>query len=238
MPSKKSTSKTFSRPSAVAPAFNPVFEVLAKLKKVLAVKAQTKVATVVAPISLTPLVALPGDENLFWAEMADVLPLPEKNRRHLRAVSSAVLSKTSESLNEDIEILKNLTELVSGQAELDLTHTGEYVEGQTRGLPSSIIDELRAGCIPVQDHLDLHGFTLIQAEAAVTRFILDSVALGRTCVLLIHGRGLRSPGGIPVLKHFLENFLIRGLVCKYILAFTTARPIDGGLGASYVLLRA
>lgn len=237
MPSKKRTPKIFSRPPAVALAFNPVFEVLGKFKKVLTVKTQAKIA-IAAPIRLTPLVVLPGDEDLFWAEMADVLPLSEKDYRNLRVASPTIMSKTSESPNEDMEILKNLTELVSGQAELDLTHAGEYVEGQTRGLPPSLMEELRAGCIPVQDHLDLHGFTLIQAETEVTRFILDSVALCRTCVLLIHGRGLRSPGGIPVLKHFLENFLIRGVVRKYILAFTTARSIDGGLGASYVLLRA
>ncbi|MDR2946909.1 MAG: Smr/MutS family protein, partial [Candidatus Adiutrix sp.] len=60
---------------------------------------------------------------------------------------------------------------------------------------------------------------------------------GRGCVLLIHGRGLGSHDGVPVLKRYLETFLLRGTPRKYILAFTTARPLDGGLGASYILLR-
>jgi DNA-nicking Smr family endonuclease len=139
--------------------------------------------------------------------------------------------------DEDIEALRSLADLVSGRAEFDLTHTAEFVEGQTRGLPPTLMEQLRAGHIPFQDHLDLHGLTLIQSEAAVTRFILDSVAKGRRSVLLIHGRGLGSPDGVPVLKHNLESLLLHGPARKYILAFTTARPLDGGLGASYVLLR-
>lgn len=139
--------------------------------------------------------------------------------------------------NEDLEALRTLSALVSGKAEFDLTYTDEYVEGQTRGLPPALMEQLRAGHIPYQDHLDLHGYTLTQAEAAVTRFILDSVALGRNCVLLIHGRGHGSKDGIPVLKRYLETFLLRGILRKYLLAFTTAQPVDGGLGATYILLR-
>jgi DNA-nicking Smr family endonuclease len=139
--------------------------------------------------------------------------------------------------DEDIEALRSLADLVSGRAEFDLTHTAEFVEGQTRGLPPSLMEQLRAGRIPFQDHLDLHGLTLIQSEAAVTRFILDSVAKSRRSVLLVHGRGLGSPDGVPVIKHHLESLLLHGPARKYILAFTTARPVDGGLGASYVLLR-
>jgi len=55
-------------------------------------------------------------------------------------------------------------------------------------------------------------------------------------VLIIHGRGLTSPGQ-PVLKKMVFNWLSRGPLRRYILAFTSARACDGGAGATYVLLR-
>jgi DNA-nicking Smr family endonuclease len=219
---------------APPPAFNQAFGALAALKPKLARAEPPKKAAPPRPAAPPPP---PNDDSLFLAEMADVDPIKHKNKQHQKAGLPPVAWKTPEFPNEDLEVLRTLSDLVTGKAEFDLTYTAEYVEGQTRGLPPSLMEQLRAGRIPYQDHLDLHGYTLTQAEAAVTRFILDSVALGRCSVLLIHGRGLGSKDGIPVLKRFLEDFLLRGATRKYILAFTTARPVDGGVGASYILLR-
>jgi len=232
----KKKSKTVNRPVAAETIFNQPFGALAELKKNLAVKKPEQVETArPTPPPLPP--PAPTDEVLFHQEMADVTPLTGSDKLHHKDAPPTRAWKTPRLPNEDLEVLRNLSDLVSGKIEFDLTYTDEYVEGQTRGLSPSLMEHLRAGRVPYQDHLDLHGYTLSQAEAAVTRFILDSVALGRNCLLLVHGRGLGSQDGIPVLKRFLETFLVRGLARKYILAFTTARPIDGGLGASYILLR-
>ncbi|MDR1044757.1 MAG: Smr/MutS family protein [Candidatus Adiutrix sp.] len=215
-------------------AFNQPFGALAGLKKSLKVKTK-EVARTKKPVAPPP--PPPSGEALFLAEMADVAPLAEKDKHRPKKSPPPAAWETPKLPDEDLEVLRSLSDLVSGRAEFDLTYTAEYVEGQTRDLPPRLMEQFRAGHIPYQNHLDLHGYTLIQAEAAVTRFILDSVALGRNCVLLIHGRGLGSADGVPVLKRFLETFLLRGPARKYILAFTTARPVDGGLGASYILLR-
>jgi DNA-nicking Smr family endonuclease len=42
---------------------------------------------------------------------------------------------------------------------------------------------------------------------------------------------------IPVLKRQLTGWLARGHWSRLVLAFTSARPYDGGVGALYVLLR-
>lgn len=238
MARKKRITKNSQPPNSPAPAvFNQAFDLLSDLKKDLIRQEarQKKVAPITPPPPPPP--QEPADEDLFRAEMADVMPLNGHNKHHQKKMPDATAWKIPELPDEDIEVLRNLSDLISGKAEFDLTYTDEYVEGLTRGLPPALMDQLRAGHIPIQDHLDLHGYTLTQAEAAVTRFILDSVALGRSCILLIHGRGLGSQDGVPVLKRYLETFLLRGTPRKYILAFTTARPIDGGLGASYILLR-
>jgi DNA-nicking Smr family endonuclease len=56
-------------------------------------------------------------------------------------------------------------------------------------------------------------------------------------VLIVHGRGLGSKDNVPVLKEKLTAWLTRGAIGRHVLAFTSARPWDGGTGAVYVLLR-
>ena len=96
---------------------------------------------------------------------------------------------------------------------------------------------MKRGKIPVQDYIDLHGYTKKDAEERVRRFLIDSQRRGLSCVLIIHGRGLNSPDSIPILKERLPVWLNRGPVRKIVLAFSSARPYDGGTGALYVLLR-
>ncbi|UQZ89389.1 DNA mismatch repair protein MutS [Deltaproteobacteria bacterium Smac51] len=235
---KKKRAKAAPQTDTPAPAaFNQPFGALANIKPKLATAELKKKSAPPPRPTPPPPPPPPSDDILFINEMSDVEPIKHKDKRHQKAEPLPVAWKTPELPNEDLEVLRSLSDLVTGKAEFDLTYTAEYVEGQTRGLPPTLMEQLRAGRIPYQDHLDLHGYTLTQAEAAVTRFILDSVALGRCCILLIHGRGLGSKDGVPVLKRFLEDFLLRGAARKFILAFTTARPVDGGLGASYILLR-
>jgi DNA-nicking Smr family endonuclease len=80
---------------------------------------------------------------------------------------------------------------------------------------------------------DLHGRSADDARRKLSRFLDDSAAVRRRCVLVIHGRGLHS-GNAPVLKDRVIDWLstspapIRG--------FCSARPADGGTGALYVLL--
>jgi len=54
-------------------------------------------------------------------------------------------------------------------------------------------------------------------------------------VRIIHGKGYRSGARGPVLKAALNLWLRRH---TDIMAFVSARAIDGGAGAVYVLLRA
>ncbi len=140
-------------------------------------------------------------------------------------------------VSEDSEVLAQLSDLVSGQAPFDITETDEYVEGARTGIDPRLVTRLRRGEFAVQDHIDLHGKTQIAAKEALTAFILDSVRRALRMVLVVHGRGLRSPGGHPVLKHATATWLAQSALAGYVLAFTTARPADGGAGATYVLLR-
>jgi DNA-nicking Smr family endonuclease len=140
-------------------------------------------------------------------------------------------------VSEDAEVLAELSDLVSGQGDFELTETEEYLEGTRLGLDPRLVSRLRRGDFSMQGHIDLHGMTQPDAKVALTEFILESVRQGRRAVLVVHGRGLRSPGGHPVLKHATAQWLSHGTIGGYVLAFTTARIYDGGAGAVWVLLR-
>jgi DNA-nicking Smr family endonuclease len=140
-------------------------------------------------------------------------------------------------VSEDAEVLAQLSDLVSGQTPFELTETEEYVEGARVGLDPRVVTRLRRGEFSMQGHLDLHGMIQPDAKEALGQFIVDSVRKGLRAVAVVHGRGLRSPGGQPVLKHAVAQWLSHGLMGGYVLAFTTAQAYDGGAGAVWILLR-
>jgi len=179
----------------------------------------------------------PEEENLFWEAMRNVKPLSGRETR-TPANPRARTCPAHPPPNEDQEVVEHLQGLVDGSIQMDITLTDEYMEGALPGVGKKVLKALKRGQFPVQDYLDLHGLTRQEAEERVAEFLVRSHRLGRRCVLIVHGRGLNSPASFPVLKESLPEWFTRGAPRKLILAFTTARPHDGGAGAVYVLLRA
>jgi len=177
------------------------------------------------------------DSALFLSSMAGVVPMNQKNSRLAQQTSDSLPQGPDPVQLENLEVLARLEELVDGRAQFDIVDTDEYIEGYIKGIHPIILEKLRQGFFSVQSYLDLHGLTVREAEIAVREFIDEAIGLNYRCVLLVHGRGMNSKDHIPVLKRRLKAILLRGPVRKKILAFTSARPHDGGAGASYVLLR-
>jgi len=117
-----------------------------------------------------------------------------------------------------------------------LSSTPEYMEGTGHGVPDHLARRLHRGEFSVRRHIDLHGLNAPEAQAALARFLQETLERGERSLLVIHGRGLSSAGE-PVLKETVRRFLTRSPWNKWIAAFSTARPCDGGAGATYVLLR-
>ncbi len=137
----------------------------------------------------------------------------------------------------DLDAIRALEALVSGDAPFDLADTDEYIEGRVPGLDGGIVRRLRRGEFAVQGHIDLHGMTREEAKSAVDAFLKKARGAGKRCVLLVHGRGIHSKDQVPILKDALRNWLATARFGRHVLAFATARPVDGGAGAIYVLLR-
>ncbi len=177
----------------------------------------------------------PGEAELFARAMADVRPVERGPRR--ASQPEAPRPRLEKAPDDDLEVLAQLADLVAGEAEFDLRFSDEYVQGALEGVGPELMDRLHQGEFPVQDYLDLHGLGLAEAQSAVDQFLVTAQTRGLRHVLIVHGRGFRSPGGIPVLKTALTQWLGQKRLAKRVLAFCTARQRDGGPGAVYVLLR-
>ena len=223
MPKKKSTDETeLSRP----------FKHLERLLKEK--KITLKSAPLPSTVPVEPSILSPQEEaRLFQEAMADVIPL--KSDRYWQWPRRRRFYPTfqDEDEREAIESLYRLIENGQGFAVAD---TGEYMEASAPGVGPEIARELHKGRYSVQDHVDLHGLTVREAGEVLNGFIRRAIGAGKRAVLVVHGRGLSSPGP-PVLKNQVFIWLTRGPLCKYVIALTSARSCDGGAGATYVLLR-
>jgi DNA-nicking Smr family endonuclease len=115
------------------------------------------------------------------------------------------------------------------------TSAGERLRFRRPEVGERTLRRLARGRYAVQAEIDLHGLTAAQAEEALREFIDASLRSGQRCVRIIHGKGLGSGLGGPVLKVRVNHWLRRW---REVLAFVSARQVDGGAGAVYVLLRA
>ncbi len=93
--------------------------------------------------------------------------------------------------------------------------------------------KLRRGQWALQAELDLHGMNRDAARAALTTFLHDAHVRGARCVRVVHGKGIGSPGRVPVLKSKVRAWLVQH---ERVLAFVQAPGAQGGHGALLVLL--
>ena len=117
----------------------------------------------------------------------------------------------------------------------DAAAAGGPLAYQRAGVRTQVVRRLRRGLIPVDSELDLHGLGQMEAREQLAEFLNHSRDAGRRCVRIIHGKGYRSGARGPVLKVAVDLWLRRHLD---VMAFCSARALDGGTGAVYVLLRA
>jgi len=172
-----------------------------------------------------------SDEEIFRDAMADVREIREF--RELPLKSPPKFDKIRPVKDDSLEILQ---QIVNGERKITLADTAEYIEWTRPNVRKDIIRRLHNGDFSVQDSIDLHGMTLGVAEGAFSAFLREALQKHLFCIKVIHGRGLRSPNG-PVLKEALKKWL-RGTFSKWVLAYVTAKDCDGGLGATYIILRA
>ena len=229
---KANAEASHNRPKSQTAASHRPFTELKKLKKELAAPAPP-------PRPASPAVAKASeeldDESFFARAMEGVKPMSSQDPRPSLRPRSPV--QPPDPPDEEAEALVALSEFVAGHGSFDLIDTDEFVEGAASDLDPRVLKKLRRGDFSLAGHVDLHGMVRSQAHEALIRFMNEAQRQGKRCVLIVHGRGLHSKDKRPVLKEAVVTWLGRSALRKQVLAFCSARPSDGGVGALYVLLR-
>ena len=94
--------------------------------------------------------------------------------------------------------------------------------------------------------IDLHGYTIEEANTAIDEFIKKSFDESVTKIIVITGKGLRSKNvqnpylskDLSILKYSVPEFIeSNNNLMKMIIEITDAKIEDGGSGAFYIYLR-
>jgi DNA-nicking Smr family endonuclease len=171
-----------------------------------------------------------SDAESLAASLAGVSRLAQLSPR-VRIRRKPDLSHIEAKRKEDLDALARADGF-------DVTFEDRYVRGRAAGVSRETLSDLEKGRFAISAHLDLHGMPLEDARRAVDDFLTAQQKLGRRCVLVVTGKGKNSPGGQSVLREQVPEWLARGPSSRRVLAFASARPCDGGVGALVVLMRA
>jgi DNA-nicking Smr family endonuclease len=165
---------------------------------------------------------------LFRQAMAGVRPL--KTRARVPPARRAPRARARFARAERAAVLR---ESLSAGTDLYEVQPGDELQYRRPGVPENVLRSLRRGHYRVEAEIDLHGLNAADAGAQLRQFLRAALARELRCVRIIHGKGLRSGARGPVLKNTVNALLRRA---DAVLAFASARPADGGTGATLVLL--
>jgi len=170
------------------------------------------------------------DIALFREATRDVKPL-----RHGARVTGEAPRPRARARFSRAGRLQVLEEILHGSADEPELAAGDASRFARPGVSATTLRKLRRGQYRVQAELDLHGLTVAAAQLQLREFLIASLQRNARCLRIVHGKGLRSGPKGPVLRQLVNSALRR---TAQVLAFASARQVDGGTGALYVLLAA
>ncbi len=170
------------------------------------------------------------DKQLFRQHVDGAIPLEDAQRAEIPR--KPIKPMAMQRLADDKLVLE---EAIESPPDPDIRmESGEEVYFRRNGISQQTIRKLRRGYWKVEDNLDLHGFTRVEAKEYLVSFISASLSSKKRCIRIVHGKGLGSKNREPVLKKNMVGWL---RYMNSVLAFCQAPPSDGGAGATLVLLR-
>jgi DNA-nicking Smr family endonuclease len=168
------------------------------------------------------------ERELFRKSVAGAKPLKAKKKAPARRAKPPPRARFADA--EKRAVLEESLRLDLQDTD---AFTGEELWYARSGVQHALMRKLRRGQFSPRAELDLHGLRSEDARAVVMEFLYEAQQRNYRCVRIIHGKGLGSGPKGPVIKQKLGGWLRQR---KDVLAFCSARPVDGGSGALYVLL--
>ena len=169
-----------------------------------------------------------SDTQIFREAMQDVKPIVQGPR-----VPEAKRKPPPRAKFTAADRALVLVESLQGFGEGEVTDSGDEISFRRAGVQEGVMRKLKRGVYRVEEVCDLHGLRVDEAKVALRAFLAASLAHNLRCVRIIHGKGKGSGPKGPVIKTAV-NLILRKT--GPVLAFTSARRVDGGTGAINVLL--
>lgn len=145
-------------------------------------------------------------------------PRPKPRARFTRMERAAVLHESIAGLVSPLD---------------PVVESGDALLFRRESISEPIFRKLRTGQYRVDGEIDLHGLVAADVEPALRVFLSEALHQDARVVRVVHGKGRRSGHRGPVLKLVASRYLQR---VGAVLAFASAREVDGGSGAILVLL--
>lgn len=172
------------------------------------------------------------ERQSFLNEVADVRRLVVEKR--IEAVKNKSYPKPKLSQDHFEDEQTNDINTLSDPISLKDAAVEDVMFFARTGIQQKVQKKLRRGEFPIEETLDLHGYTVIEAKTAIQDFLHECKRQGIRYIQIVHGKGYRSDQNIPVIKTHVAYWLPQ---LKNVLAFSSALPKDGGTGAIYVILK-
>jgi len=187
-----------------------------------------------------------ADRTALHNAFAGVTPLGARDQRRVAVPTPGAAGPVARGVLPDMREVdtaarKRLDALVADAVRFELT---DDTDGTTRGtaidrggrlaMDTSALAQLARETPDAT--LDLHGKTGDEAETLLARWVRQQQRAGARSVRIIHGKGLHSEGGLPVLRDRVVHALTTGGAAPLVRGLASCDARGGGTGALMVRL--
>ena len=183
--------------------------------------------------------AADGEFDDFASAMQDVQPLsPSRGKSKGKQTFAAPQRLSAEEVEarrraaEEFQTEEDATNFLT-LGEVKPRDPLEVLEWRQDGIQLAVFDKLRKGGYVIARELDLHQRTVKEARGDIYQLISKAHANNWRCVLISHGKGLRSPTPAK-LKSYVAHWLTQH---PLVLAYCSAQRNRGGVGSVYALIK-
>lgn len=173
------------------------------------------------------------DDVDFRALMEDVRPLRSATNRADPGRTRGAPSEAQLARRESAAAEASGRDFLSDDF-VDLAPPFDPLEFHRDGIQQAVVDRLRHGGYPVQASLHLLRRPLEECRRLLPAFIREAYAHDLRSILIVHGRGREIDSSPNVLRSYLAKWL---RAFDEVQAFVSAGQAEGGLGATWVMLR-
>ncbi|HRH29670.1 MAG TPA: Smr/MutS family protein, partial [Aquabacterium sp.] len=143
-----------------------------------------------------------ADTHIFRQSVGKVHKLADTGRVLTNAPKPAPVAALREQDEQSV-----LRESLSDDFDVEtLLETDDTLAFRRPELGPDVLRKLRRGVWALQGQLDLHGLRTEEAREALGRFLRDAQVRGWRCVRVVHGKGLGSPGRVPIIKDKVKRW--------------------------------